>query len=422
MGEKKLRILIVIMFMTAAIASSGCRSSGVGLNAAMPGSGATPPQSALLPLFSQSPTASTTVAEPEGFAEYGNEPELSGGSAIPIDIDTPATRTTQDPNLPTIGLDTSPGAVSDERLAVREDYLLAGGATPSGTKPGGRHLSEPARNNPVAADLLDHWGHRRSQAITEGLSLTPPLSGSDTFDLQTPRAAAEKRDKTPIAPNLQVGDEVRILGTRRGVTYGRWAGGPADTLSIDFDLSGASPLITDDPAYRALLERAGKAWSHRIVDTWTPWERSPGDLKGWLTRIDSSDTAPRTRVRVGPKGEISTGLEINVRDVGVFLPEGRVGRGNQGVQPRGDSWEPHFGSISLKREFLEEASGARLLGLIVHEIGHVLGAWTTRSYPEHLSSYIDKTRGAWSGLNLVALHGDPAPVPRRFRSESLGRW
>ena len=228
MSEKKLRFLFLIMFMTAAIAPSGCRSSGVSLKPAMPSGNATSPQAALLPLFSQSLTASTTVAEPDGFAEYGNEPWPSGGSAISIDIDTPATRTTQDPNLPTSDSGTGPDAASDEKLAVREDSLLAGGITPSGTRPGGQRLAERPRNNPEAADLLDHWGYRRSQAIKEGLSLTPPLSGSDTFDLQATRSVAQRRSQTPIATNLQDGDEVQIIGTRRGVTFGRWAGEPAD--------------------------------------------------------------------------------------------------------------------------------------------------------------------------------------------------
>ena len=408
MSEKKLRFLFLIMFMTAAITPSGCRSSGVSLKPAMPSGNATSPQAALLPLFSQSLTASTTVAEPDGFAEYGNEPWPSGGSAISIDIDPPATRTTQDPNLPTSDLDTSPGAVSDERIVVREDSLLAGGTTPSGTRPGGRRLSDLPRNNPEAADLLDHWGHRRSQAIKEGLSLTPPLSGSDTFDLQATRSVAQRRSQTPIATSLQDGDEVQVIGTRRGVTFGRWAGGPADTLSIDFDLSEASPILTDDPAFRAMIERAGKAWSHRIVDTWTPWERSAGELKGWLGTGNPSTPSPE--VRVGPEGEISTGLELNVRDLD-FTGDltGRSGFGGGGVQRSSNSWEPHFGTVAFNREFLQETGGARLLGLIVHEIGHVLGVWTTQSYPEHLSSYIDRTAGAWTGPNVVALHGGPAP-------------
>ena len=71
-----------------------------------------------------------------------------------------------------------------EQLSVHEDSLSVGGATPIGTRPGGRHLAKPPRNNPEAADLLDHWGHRQSQALIEGFSLNTSAIGSDAIDLQ----------------------------------------------------------------------------------------------------------------------------------------------------------------------------------------------------------------------------------------------
>ena len=40
--------------------------------------------------------------------------------------------------------------------------------------------------------------------------------------------------------------------------------------------------MREDRAFRAALERAGKAWSHRIDDTWSAWERYAGELKGQL--------------------------------------------------------------------------------------------------------------------------------------------
>ena len=404
------------------LALSGCVSNGSdNPNLAMPGGGTMPPQPALFPPLGQGFAAGEATTEPDGSDEHGNGPASSGGPVMPADTAPPVTRQASEPNRPTGNPDTGPDAAGPER--GERSPVLSGSTVPTGTTPGGQRLTERPRNNPEAADLLDHWGHRRSQAIKDGLSLTGPAAGSDAAGLWALRTAAQTRGETSVAPNLHDGDEIRSLGSRRGITYGRWTGGPADTLSIEFDTSRAGPAMQDDPAFRAMLERAGKAWSHRITDTWTAWGRSPGDLKGWFARIDSSDPAPRTRVRVGPEGELSTGLEINVRDVGALLPEGRgaVGVGNQGVQPRGDSWEPHFGSIAIDREYLQKHHGtSSLFHTLTHEMGHVLGAW--KGHPassiwrgdsshilERIDSYVDKTAGTWIGANVVALHGGPAP-------------
>ena len=402
MNNIKFRILQVIVFMMVAIASFGCRSSGVNLNPAMPSGTATSPQAAFLPFFGQDPMPGTGATEPNGFAEYSNEPEPSGVSTTPIDINPPATRVTSNLNL----YASTPGrrydTASNVPLAVSEDSLLTGGTTPSGTRPSGQHLDIRPRNNPEAADLLDHWGHRRSQALVDGFSLNAPAAGSDAVDLLTIRAAAEKHSKILLAPNFQDGDEVRLLGTRQGVTYGRWAGGPADTLSIDFDLSGPGPLLVDDPVFNAMLERAGKAWSHRIADTWTPWERPPGELKGLLTGAN-----PPVEVRVGPEGEISTGLDI---DVVVWRGLPSPGWARQGARASNEIWEPHFGSIEFASNSFSGITEVHQFSTLTHEIGHVLGAWTVfSSHPEHITSYVDLTAGTWSGPNVVALHGGPAP-------------
>ena len=81
----------------------------------------------------------------------------------------------------------------------------------------------------------------------------PDANGADPKRL---RAEAQARGGTPLAPNLHAGDEVRLLGSRHGVTYGRWTGGPADTLTIEFDLSRAGYAMRGDPAFHAQLERS----------------------------------------------------------------------------------------------------------------------------------------------------------------------
>ena len=296
--------------------------------------------------------------------------------------------------------------------AGREPFLPASLA-PSGTSPrvartgGPDALSLPAHteDNPRAADLLDHWGHRRVQGIVEGLSLAtaaPAADGAGTRGLP-PDALGGAGSR--LARVLEEGDEVRLLGARHGITYGRWTGGPADTLSIDFDVSRAGPRIRDDPELRALIERSGKAWSNRIADTWPSWERPPGDVKGWLR----DDTTIVSMARVGEDGDTSDRLEIDVKDN--ELAGGFAGRGgSSGQNAPGRHQEPRFGTVQMRGGFLDEAVERSVFEVLVHEVGHVVGAWTTGREPrEEIESQIDRAAGTWTGPNVVALHGRPAP-------------
>ena len=279
---------------------------------------------------------------------------------------------------------------------------------PAGTSPGATGLAEPPRNNPLAADLLDDWGHRQVQGVVEGLDLTTSVAGSDSARVMALLAAASPGPPDSVAPELRDGDAVEVLGSRGGVTYGRWTGGPADTLSIDFDLSRANRAVRTDAAFRALLERAGKMWSRRIEDTWDTWERDAGDLKGWLY----DGTGSPTEVRIGPGGEVSTGLVIAVRDED--LPSDVVGRGGTGVMPPGGSWEPRFGSVEVDRGHLAEAGAAVLFATLAHEIGHVLGVWKGGAETESYAPHTDSTTGTWHGPNVMAIHGGAAPFQDRL--------
>ena len=287
--------------------------------------------------------------------------------------------------------------VQDVTLPPPAPILAAGEATPAAlTIPGSRRLAERPRNNPEAADLLDHWGHRQTPGLADGLALSDPPAGASAAPLRALRSAAQESSETP-APHLRDADHVAVLGARRGVTYGRWTGGPGDTLSIAFDLSRAAPEMRDDPRFRALLERAGKVWSHRIADTWRVWERPAADLKGWLH--------DGTEVRVGAGGETGTGVEIDVVDGDV--PGAAVGRAQGGVPAPGDAWEPRFGALEIDRAHLRDAGDAALFATLAHEIGHVLGAWMGDR--DGHDAHTDTAAGTWNGPHVVAVHGGPAP-------------
>ena len=116
----------------------------------------------------------------------------------------------------------------------------------------------------------------------------------------------------------------------------------------------------------------------------------------------------RSKVRVDAGGETSTGLEIHVT-VG-DLPQNFAGLGNYNtIHSPDDSWEPHFGSIAIDSKHIQDASEPDLFATIAHEIGHVLGSWMGGPVGQHYVSYTDTATGTWTGPNVAAVHGGPAP-------------
>ena len=292
--------------------------------------------------------------------------------------------------------------------------------------PGGRRVSLRPKNNVDAHDLLDHWGHRQNQLLSAGLSeaATPvdDTPADHLADFRELLEGAREEGTERFAPELQDGDTVTLLGHRGGVAYGRWSAGPADTLAIDFDLQYATDTLREDRSFRAALERAGKAWSWRIDDTWQAWERRFGESKG---RPIGNYNSEGREIRVGPGGEISTGLVIYV--TGVELGEDIAGRGGpKSIRP-GAGWEPHTGVLALDRGFLEEASESSLFATVAHEIGHVIGAWADYAAGERLDAYIDRETGTWTGPNAVAVHGVGDHLEARIfdhdpRFGAVGGW
>ena len=226
----------------------------------------------------------------------------------------------------------------------------------------------------------------------------------DVADFEDLLKDARKTGAESAVPGLREDDAITVLGHHRGVAYGHWSGGPADTLSIDFDYQGAANQAHHSNSFKAALERAGKVWSVRIDDTWTEWERLAGESKG---RLIGNYGSPGSEIRVGPGGETSTGLVIYV--TGVDLAAGVAGQGGFHSPRPGNAWEPHTGAVAFDKDYIEEAGEASLFGTMVHEIGHVLGAWYGEATGERIASFTDRETGTWSGPNVVAVYGGPAP-------------
>ena len=341
--------------------------------------------------------------------EPSNQPSSSGESATPTEINAREALQTLVPRLPDTQSDSAPDAAKSGDDAQPQKPSPSVEVLLIGTRPEGRRMVERARNNLEAADLLDHWGHRHVQNIVEGLFLSAPASGSDAAGFERLRAAAQSIEERLLIPDPQDEDDVRVLGTSQGVTYGRWAGGPADSLSIEFDFSFASQAWQENPKIRAMIERAGKVWSQRIPDTWSVWRWAPGARKG------SAPIGSTVKFVAGPDGEISSGVEIVIIDDADLAGAGRAYIGD-GISPAGESWEPRFAVIELNREYIEgtgayaQISGdAEAFRTTAHEIGHVLGAWLGGKVTARYGDYVDSEAGTWSGPHVVAVHGGPAP-------------
>ena len=255
-------------------------------------------------------------------------------------------------------------------------------------------------DNVNADDLLDHWGHRRIVPLSDAL-LEAAVPGEDASGFRELLDVARRAGSPKIAPGLAEEDAVTVLGRHRGLTYGRWTGGPADTLSIEFDLEYATKETQEDTAFRAAIDRAGKVWSRRIEDTWEAWERRGGELKG---RLIGDNGTYSGQIHVAAEGETSTGLTIYVTDPDLFFTQ--AGSGAPGTFRPGSDWEPHTGAVALDRGRLEGEGEALFFSLAVHEVGHVLGAWSGYASERH---YMDADAGTWTGPDVVKVYGGPAP-------------
>ena len=115
-----------------------------------------------------------------------------------------------------------------------------------------------SRNNPTAADLLDHWNDPETpRSALLGLSdvNAAEISKRKNYLKALLDRAGGSPDKAGVRfRNVRL-DDITIIGEKKGITYGQWKSGPAGTLNIEFDYRFAPDI---GPGARAWMERAGK--------------------------------------------------------------------------------------------------------------------------------------------------------------------
>ena len=176
-----------VTFVLLVSVLSGCGGVGTGIPVQ-----SVPLHLALVPSLASEPTAGAAGAQPRDTAHNENEPKPPGSAAAATDAttDRPPRRTdgsTGSSGSRLLSGDTDPGEGPPSEVPPPSEADNVTETTPSGSR-----LAGLPRNNPEAADLLDHWGHRRSGTLAEGLDLSSPVSDGDAAYLRTLRTAVQE--------------------------------------------------------------------------------------------------------------------------------------------------------------------------------------------------------------------------------------
>ena len=193
----------------------------------------------------------------------------------------------------------------------------------------------------------------------ERAALIRSLSPDDVTVVTTDGGGTDLSAEALTALRNVRAEDISILGARDGITYGQWKGGPAGTLDIDF-YWGFSPQTEAD--VRARYERAGKAWSYRILDdfgTHTVQKGTNVESERFATDITTDGILIAVITRTGPTA--GGALEV---ELGETTPS----------KPVGD-YEPWFGAILATDPNNPYMSS---ISINAHEIGHVLGITVRR--------------------------------------------
>ena len=269
-----------------------------------------------------------------------------------------------------------------------------------------------SRSNPLAEDLLDHWND--PEQFAEVLNLQP-VDAADTLGRRAvlgtllALAGGDQAETGTKLRNVRP-EDVEILGERDGITYGRWRGGPAGTLNIEFDWRGAPELTAEQ---RARMERAGKSWSWRILD----------DFGTHVVRRGREIVHGGVSGSGSPSVVFAEDVSTNGMLIVVFVrtDDGRDSTGGpqefslfyEGPVPSDeyDNWDDYeawLGSILLSRHAVDSFS------VMAHEIGHVLGVGIESVPP--VSRHINRVDHTFEGPESVSANGGK-PVPFQWLNE-----
>ena len=229
-------------------------------------------------------------------------------------------------------------------------------------------LATEWRNNPTAEDLLDHWND--PEALANSLALSPV----NQADIQSRRtsiknlidaANSDSATSKTILRNVDP-DEIEIIGERDGITYGQWKGGLAGTLNIEFDWQFAPNI---DSKTRAQAERAGKFWSHRLLDDFGTHTVTAG-----TTMQITAEHAGAVPITVTYMQDVETdGVLITVTHA-TTDPMSSGGPYNADITP--DDYEPWHGSMTLSQSNIDERQTIGnwwFVHVLGHDVGHVIG-------------------------------------------------
>ena len=259
------------------------------------------------------------------------------------------------------------------------------------------------RDNPTAEDLLDHWNEPEPLRAALGLSEVAAKDKGTLADLIN--AAGDSSAGTGTRLRNVAPEDIEIIGERDGITYGRWRGGPAGTMKIEFDWRFTPNL---DETTRAMFERAGKSWSWRLADQFRRHTIGRG------TVVSLPDRPPLTLLQ-----DVAIGGLVIFMD---HYDETTESRGRHldydKTAIREKDFQPFLGTILLAQSRIDEVGtrgSARLISLMAHEIAHVLGiSKRLRGIADFFDGFIDEETATFNGPHAVAANGG-RPVPFQWQ-------